>query len=120
MSGYRSLNVYEKSYKAAIAVYEMTRRFPKEEQYAMTDQIRRAAMSIPLNIAEGYGKKRSQQEFNRFLRMGAGSSNEVQVLLDFAKDLGYIATEQYEKARETYEEISRMLAGMMKRVESEI
>ena len=60
MSGYKSLNVYEKSYKAAIAVYEMTRRFPKEEQYAMTDQIRRAAMSIPLNIAEGYGKKGSQ------------------------------------------------------------
>ena len=52
--------------------------------------------------------------------MGAGSSNEVQVLLDFAKDLGYIATEQYEKARETYEEISRMLAGMIKRIESEI
>ena len=120
LSGYRSLNVYEKSYRAAIAVYEMTRRYPKEEQYAMTDQIRRAAISIPLNIAEGYGKKSSQQEFKRFLRMAAGSSNEVEVLLDFAKDLGYIAQEQYERARETYEEIGRMLAGMLRRMESEI
>ena len=120
MSGYKSLDVYGKSYKAAIAVYEMTRRFPKEEQYAMTDQIRRAAMSIPLNIAEGYGKKSSQQEFKRFLRMAAGSSNEVQVLLDFAKDLGYIAQEQYERAKETYEEIGRMLAGMLRRMESGI
>ena len=52
--------------------------------------------------------------------MAAGSSNEVEVLLDFAKDLGYIAQEQYERARETYEEIGRMLAGMLRRMESEI
>ena len=120
MSGYKDLNVYTKSYKAALAVYEMTKNDPKEERYSLTDQIRRAATSIPLNIAEGYGKKSSQQEFKRFLEMALGSSNETQVLLDFAKDLKYIDEEQYIKASQTYDEVSRMLSGMIKRIKSEI
>jgi len=58
--GYKDLQVYKRSYKAAIAIYKVTNGFPKEEQYGITNQIRRAAVSIPLNIAEGYAKRESQ------------------------------------------------------------
>ena len=94
----------------------MTEVFPKEEMYGMTSQIRRAATSIPLNIAEGYAKRESQMEFKRYLMMALGSSDEMQVLLDFAKDLGYTEPETYEKAKATYKEISRMLNKMVKSV----
>jgi four helix bundle protein len=118
--GYRQLKVYEKSYKSALAVYRMTERFPREEIYGMTSQIRKAATSIPLNIAEGYAKRESQKEFKRFITMALGSSDEMQVLLEFAKDLGYIDKEIYSRAKAEYQEISRMLNGMLRRVKSEI
>ena len=85
VSGYKELKVYERSYKAAKAVYEMTAGFPTEERYGITNQLKRASLSIPLNIAEGYAKRESQEEFKRFLMMALGSSNEVLVLLDFQR-----------------------------------
>ena len=106
------LKVYEKSYKAALAVYRMSKEFPYEEIYGLTSQIRRAATGIPLNIAEGYSKKDSQAEFKRFVSMALGSSDEVQVLLRFAKDLGYISKDIYERSYAEYKEISRMLNGL--------
>ena len=109
MSGYRNLKVYERSYKAAKAAYEMTTRFPEEERYGMTSQIRRAALSIPLNIAEGYAKKESQTELKRFLMMAIGSANEMLVLTDFSYDIGYIGEETHSKAVAEYEAIARML-----------
>ena len=119
MQSYKDLKVYERSYKAARAIYQLSEEFPKEEMYAITSQIRRAGLSIPLNIAEGYVKRGSQKEFKRFLEMAIGSSNEVSVLLDFAKDLGYISQERYEKASQEYEEISRMLNVFIQRVEEQ-
>ena len=109
MSGYKDIQVYERSYKAALAIYRLTERFPGEEIYGVTNQIRRASLSIPLNIAEGYAKRESQNEFKRFLMMAIGSSNEVSVLLEFTKDLGYINKEVYEKAESEYEVIGKML-----------
>ena len=106
---YCKMKVYEKSYRAALAIYKMTERFPKEEIYGITSQLRRAALSIPLNIAEGYAKKDSQAEFKRFVSMALGSSDECQVLLNFVKDLGYIEEEMYQKAKAEYEETSKML-----------
>ena len=94
----------------------MTERFPKEEIYGLTSQIRRAATSIPLNIAEGYAKRESQAEFKRYLTMALGSSDEMQVLLSFAKDLGYINLETYKKSREIYKEIAKMLSKMIKSI----
>ena len=110
--GVNKLQVYEKSYKAALAVYKKSNGFPKEEMYGLTSQIRRAATGIPLNIAEGYSKKESQAEFKRFIGMALGSSDEVQVLLRFAKDLGYIDNETYRKSSAEYKEISKMLNGL--------
>ena len=114
--GYEKLEVYERSYKAGLAVYRMTRTYPKEEIYAMTDQMRRASVSIPLNIAEGYAKRSSQEEFRRFLLMAIGSSNEMSVLIEYSKDLGYISEEQYVKASKEYDEIGRMLNSLIKAV----
>ena len=107
--GYRQLQVYERSYKAALAVYRMTKRFPEREKYGMTSQMQRAGISVALNIAEGYAKKSSQEEFKRFLLMALGSANEMSVLIDFSKDLGYITEEEYKKASREYGEIGKML-----------
>ena len=113
---HRKLKVYEKSYKAGLAIYEMTKAYPDEEKYGMTSQMRRASTSIPLNIAEGYAKRSSQEEFKRFLLMAIGSANEMRVLLDYSKDLGYITEEKHEKASKEYDEIGKMLTALIKKV----
>ena len=111
---YKDLKVYEKSYKAAKAIYlNVASKFPSDEKHGLTDQIKRASVSIPLNIAEGYGKGDSKKEFVRFLNMARGSVNEVLVILEFSKDLGYIEEEDWQKATNTYEEIGRMLTGLI-------
>ena len=115
MYSYKELKVYEKSYKAAKAVYmKISPKIPKEETYGLKSQMQRAALSIPLNIAEGYGKGDSKKELLRYLYMARGSVNEMLVLIDFAGDIGYISEEIKENAKETYEEIGRMLTGFIK------
>ena len=114
MQGYKGLKVYEKSYKAAKAIYlKIASKFPEEEKYGLKSQIQRAATSIPLNIAEGYGKGDTKKEMLRFMYMARGSIQEVMVLLDFAKDFGYITKEEQEKAISEYEEIGKMLTGFI-------
>ena len=107
--GYRQLQIYERSYKAALAIYRITKGFPESEKFALANQMQRASTSIALNIAEGYAKRSSQEEFKRFLLMALGSANEMNVLIDFSKDLGYITEEQYGRASREYEEIGKML-----------
>ena len=114
--GYKNFKVYEKSYKAGLAVYKLTKQFPKEERYGIVSQMQRAGTSIPLNIAEGYAKRSSQEEFKRFLLMSLGSANEMSVLIEYSKDLGYITKEQYEKARQEYEEIGKMLNKLIQSI----
>ena len=113
---YRKLKVYEKSYRAGLATYELTKEYPKEEKYGITSQMRRASTSIPLNIAEGYAKRSSQEEFKRFLLMAIGSASEMSVLLEYSKDLGYMSQERYEKAVREYDEIGKMLSSLIKKV----
>ncbi len=120
MNRYKELKIYQKSYETAKEIYEKTKKFPREEIYGITSQIRRAALSIPLNITEGYAKRESQAEYKRFLTMAIGSSNEMQVLIDFTKDIGYINEEEHKELSEEYEEISRMLNGYIKALNSRI
>ena len=117
--GYKQLQIYERSYKAALAIYKMTKRFPETEKFALTNQMQRVSTSIALNIAEGYAKKSSQEEFKRFLLMALGSANEMSVLIDFSKDLGYITEGQYEKASKEYDEIGKMLNKFVQTVSNE-
>ena len=119
MGEYRELKIYEKSYKAALAIYRMTETFPKEEKYGIISQMRRASISIALNIAEGNAKRESKQEFKRFLQMSMGSANEMSVLIDFAKDLGYIDKTTHERASQEYEEIGKMIRGFIKGLEQQ-
>ena len=116
MNGYKRLQVYQRGYAAAKSVYRMTEKYPKSEMYGITDQMRRASVSIALNIAEGYAKRESQQEFRRFLLMALGSANEMTVLLDFSKDFGYIDEQTHAKASREYDEISKMLSAVIKRI----
>ena len=116
-SGYHNLQVYERSYKAALAVYAMTKSYPEEEKDGVTSQRRRAWTEIPLNIAEGYAKRSSQEEVKRFLLMAVGSANEMSVLLDCAKVLGYTTESTYAELSRAYDEIGRMLSSFIKRIQ---
>ena len=77
IASYKDLEVYKEGYQMFLKIHKMTQEYPSIEQYEIGAQIRRAAMSIPLNIAEGYGKKSSELDFKRFLKMAMGSCNEV-------------------------------------------
>ena len=115
MSSFRDLKVYQRSYKAAIDMYKIVRmRFPKDEIFGLSSQIKRASTSIPLNIAEGYGKRESVSEMKRFLLMAIGSCDEMRVLIDMSKDLGYIDNELHRKYELEYDEIGKMLTVLRK------
>ena len=118
MKGHQRLQVYQKSYRLVIEIYRMTGGYPQEELYGITSQMRRAAASIPLNIAEGYAKRESQSEFKRFLNMALGSNAELSVLLDLSRDLGYIGESEYEQISEQYEEVGKMTYVLIQRVGS--
>ena len=115
IQSFRGLKVYERSYRIALEMYQAAMKWSKEETYGLISQVKRAATSIPLNIAEGYGKRGSAVEFKRFLSMAIGSCDEVKVLLDFAKDLGFIESVGYERYQHEYEEIGRMLYVLRER-----
>ena len=113
MDSYKELLVYKKSYSQALSIYEMTKKFPREEMYGMTSQIRRASSSIPATIAEGYGKRESALEYKRFLLMARGSCNETKVWIDMCADLGYMTNEWRFQMQEGYEEVSKMIYGLI-------
>jgi len=120
IQSYRDLKVYTRSYEIAKEMYFSVKKFPREEQFGLISQIKRAATSIPLNIAEGYGKKASEKEFKRFLLMALGSCNEMNVLLDFSKDFGYLEAAIYERYSNEYNEIGKMLNVLINKWNSNI
>jgi len=111
---YKDLKVYQRSYKLALSLYRYTNTLPAEERYGLISQIRRASMSIPLNLAEGYGKHDSKFETNRYIRISKGSCNELEVLLDFCKDFGFMNEKSYYKYQNEISEIGKMLHGLGK------
>ena len=94
--------------KLALNVYRITSNFPKEEIYGITSQLRRAALSIPTNIVEGYSKK-GDKELARFINISLGSLAETKYLLHFAERLNYIQKEKYSKIKNGYEELGKKL-----------
>lgn len=90
---FEDLVVYRRGYELALKSYQLTSTFPSSERYELGHQIRTASVSIPANIAEGYGRKDSEKEFKHFLRNALGSTNEMMVLLKLSKDLGYTEDE---------------------------
>jgi four helix bundle protein len=112
---YHDLDVYKRSYKLALDIHKMSFDLPQRERFELSTQIRRAAVSIPLNIAEGYGRKDSEKEFKHFARNSLGSCNEVQVLLAMLKDLSYIKQEVYESFSEEYIILGKQLTVLIKK-----
>ena len=96
--------------------YRVTRDFPHEELYGLTSQIRRSAVSIPSNIAEGYGRN-SQKDYIRFLQIANGSLFELQTQLEIASHLGFVSNHDFEKLSEKTREIERMLGSLIRKVE---
>ena len=112
MRDFRKLQVWGKSHQLTLAIYQITKTFPKEELYGLTSQIRRAAASIPANIAEGSGRS-GDGEFGRFLQIAAGSASELDYHLLLAHDLGYLPELDYQKLSPVTQEIKRMLVGLL-------
>jgi four helix bundle protein len=115
MQNYKELKVWTKAHAFTLNIYEITKSFPKEEMYSLTNQIRRSAYSIPANIAEGCGKK-SQADFANFLNIALGSSNESKYFVLLSKDLGYLPIEMYNKLAIEINEIKAMLIALINKV----
>ena len=111
--GFRDLNVYQLAFRLAMAIYEDTKKFPVEERYSLTDQVRRSSRSVTGNIAEGYRKKRYPKMFINKMADADGEATETQVWIDFAHACGYMCDERQLELRRGYEEVGRMLGGMI-------
>ena len=112
---YHKLSVYKKSYQLALDVHKLSLRFPRHEQYELAQQLRRSSKSIPANIAEGMGKQSSSAEVRRYIRIAIGSCDESRVWLEFAKDLRYLDQHTFYQFNKRYQEVGRMLQGVIKR-----
>jgi four helix bundle protein len=111
--GYRDLKVYQLSYKLALEIHEITKLFPKEEKYSLTDQVRRSSRSVPAIIAEAWKKRRYQKMFIAKIVDAAGEAGETEVWLDFSKDFGYLDEAKYSDLTSRCEEVNKMLNSMI-------
>ena len=115
MNNYKTLVVWKKSVELSIQIYQSTENFPIEERYGLIGQIRRSAVSIPANIAEGCGKN-SQAEFAHFLNISLGSANETEYFLILSKDLKYLDENIFETLIKIINEIKAMLIALISKV----
>ena len=112
--GFHDLLVYQKSYKLAIEIMEITKAFPKEEKYVLTDQMRRASRSVPANIAEAWASRRYPKSFVSKLIISHGEVLEMDVWLNMALDFKYIDKSTHDNFINKYAELSKMLQSMEK------
>lgn len=108
MHGYRKLRVWQAADRLAHEVYRITKEFPRDEQYGLISQLRRAALSVPTNLVEGQARK-GKKEFKQFVGMALGSLAEVEYLLEFSRDEGYLSAERYEMVESIRQEVGRLL-----------
>jgi four helix bundle protein len=116
---HKKLDVWELSMDLATQVYQETRAFPKEEIYGLTAQIRRAAVSIPSNIAEGAGRQ-TKREFANYLHMAQGSLSELDTLLELAVTVGYLPRERWIILEHRMERVDKMLSGLIRHQKREL
>lgn len=117
MRDFKKIQAWERAHRLTLRLYEITSAFPQEERYGLTSQIRRAAASIPANIAEGRGRN-TQLELARFVHIASGSASELEYHLLLARDLGYIDTNIHTQLELAVGEIKRMLYGFEKTIQS--
>ena len=115
MQDYRKIKAWEKAHQFVLGVYAATKRFPKEELFGLTSQLRRATVSIPANVVEGCGRK-TRADFARFLSISVGSTNEADYYLLLCRDLGYLENAAYELLHIQVTEIRKMLISFADKI----
>ena len=116
MKDFKELRVWNEAHLLTLQLYKLTRSFPCEELYGLISQIRRAASSIPSNVAEGCGR-RSDGEFSRFLQIARGSASELEYHLLLSHDLGYLTDERFKELQIKLSQLQRMLTVLVQRVQ---
>ena len=113
--GFRDLIAYQKAYQMSLDMHRLTMKLPRFEQMELASQLRRASKSIALNIAEGYGRKyrSTLADFRRFIVIAMGSCDEVNALLDYCRDLGYINDQEHNEHIKACNEIGKLLSSML-------
>ena len=119
MRDFRELNVWEKAHRLTLQVYRITKNFPSDERFGLTVQLRRAAASVPTNIAEGCGRD-SERELARFMSIAAGSASEVEYQMFLACDLNYIQDETYRELNQQANEVKKMLNSFIQKLTAQI
>jgi four helix bundle protein len=116
LKNYKELKVWQKAYQLCIEVYRITRNFPKEEVYGLTSQVRRAAVSVPSNIAEGYGR-RTVGEYIQALYVAYGSNCELETQILLSADLGFVKDEDLDKLQKDLGDVERLLKALIRSLE---
>jgi four helix bundle protein len=109
----KDLIVYQKAYRLAMKIFEVSKRFPPEERYALTSQIRRSSRSVCLNLREAWAKRRYEAHFSSKLSDCDGEMNETDSSLDFARDCGYISAKEHTDLTHECQEVGKMLGSMI-------
>jgi len=115
MQNFKELKVWEKAHQLTLSIYKTSAKFPKEEIFSLTNQLRRTLASIPANIAEGCGKN-SQADLANFLNISLGSANETDYFLILSRDLDYLTEEQFTILSNSINEVKEMLINLVSRV----
>ena len=113
----KDLIVYQKAYALSMRIFEISKRFPHEERYALTGQIRRSSRSVCLNLKEAWAKRRYEAHFVSKLTDCDGENDETDTSLDFAKDCGYITQQEHKELASESSEVGRMLGAMIREPE---
>jgi four helix bundle protein len=115
VKSFKDLIVWQRSMQLSLSIYGLTTRFPEEERYGLASQLRRAGVSVPSNIAEGYGRG-TRKDYKQFLAIARGSTLEVQTQLMIANELGYCDLDSLEEAQSLSEEVSKMLYSLIQKL----
>jgi four helix bundle protein len=115
INSYKDLFIWQKSMLLVMNIYEITRDFPNSEIYGLTSQLRRSAISIPSNIAEGYGRK-STNDYKRFLQISVGSLYELQTQIEIAFNLKYLGKQKHQEIIDLSIEIDKMLYSIIQKI----
>ena len=118
LKSYKDLIGYQKGYNLSLQIYKVTKDYPQDERFGLISQMRRSAVSIPCNIAEGYSRK-NIKEYLQFLYVAYGSCSELETLLSLSRDLGLLDIEIYSKIYALQEEVSKILNGLIKSLSQE-
>lgn len=115
IKSFKQLKIWQKGIEIVKDIYELTRSFPKDEQYGLTSQMKRSAISIPTNIAEGF-KRYHAKEYRQFLHVALGSAAELETELIIARELGFVPEDRLKSLFEKLDHLARMISSLLKKL----